>query len=168
MKKLMLLLSVFIIFLFGCSEYENVTSSSNEIPIINFGESGTIKGVSYTVQKAVESKEFPGEETEGKFVIIEIKAENVGKEAAKVYDELFKLIDEQERVYEPTVYYTSEYDSFSYGDNINPGLSKVGNVLFEVAPNAERFILGVADNMFDFGGADYIFFRLGNSAVNNE
>ncbi|WP_433943591.1 DUF4352 domain-containing protein [Paenibacillus sp. SN-8-1] len=101
-------------------------------------------------------KEKNGKSSDSKFVVVEVKAQNSNNKPASIMSSMFKLKDSR----------GNEYSADTFASNIsdlsvNPGLTRTGNVSFEVPTNASGFVLGVSSDMFDFGGADYKYVDLG-------
>ncbi|ALS27152.1 hypothetical protein IJ21_17510 [Paenibacillus sp. 32O-W] len=167
MKRL-LTLTILIAIITGCSSYDNISTqrsqSSQQDSTPNLyeqGASGKIGSFSFSVEKAIETQEYGNKVTENKYVILTVQATNISKEPATVSSNLFVLIDDQDRQYSADNLGILSFDDKSLSfEEINPGLSKTGLLAFEAPKDAKNFILGARDNIFDFGGAEYIFFKL--------
>lgn len=148
----------------GCSGYDNavsqkeVANEAEEPEVYKINEPIAFGDIEYTVLSFEESKEYNGRETDNKFVVVTVNAQNIGKEPATIDSNNFILIDDENRLYEtdPTRDISFTHDNyFSLVHSINPGLSKKGLISFEVPEGVNSYILGIRDNMFDFGGAEY-------------
>ena len=147
----------------GCSDYDNVISqkqiqSASNSKIFEVNEPVVFGDLEYVVLGFEESKEYNGHETENKFVIVTVSVKNQGKEPVTITNDYFVLIDGDDRIYDsdPTrdiSFHDNNY--FSLTESINPGLTKKGRVSFEVPEDVNTYMLGIKDNMFDFGGAEY-------------
>lgn len=115
-----------------------------EVKAVGIGEKATIADVTFTVNGVEESNEIKsGNEfienatTEGKFIIVDVKIENSQKEALTINSNFFKIKTDDETEYEAV---TDGEVIMAMGDDmgdffleqINPGLSKSGKVVFEV------------------------------------
>lgn len=88
-----------------------------------------------------------GEPRQGNFVIVDFLVINNGNEAIHMTSESLALFDAQERKFQ------TDTDTFEYIDpdkdilleQINPGVTQEGEVIFSVAPDAQQFILEVGD-----------------------
>ncbi len=122
--------------------------TSVDVVEVGIGEPAKIADVSFTVNSIEETKEIsPGNEfiesavTEGKYVILEVTVKNEKKEALTINSSYFKLITLEGVVYEPNtdgkvmMAMMDEEDFFL--QQVNPGLSKTGKVVFEVGENLD-------------------------------
>jgi hypothetical protein len=170
---LSVLLVVLSLFLFaGCSAADNIdsqktsaSSSSKEPQVHRVGEPVRIKDLSYTVEKFEEAKEYNGHKTDGKFVIVEIEADNLGKEAVSVTNDMFVLVDDKNRQYKSDPMRDISFQDkkyFAITEQINPGLKKIGRVSFEVPNDVDRYALAMRADAVDLGGAEYQFVKLKN------
>lgn len=162
-------LLVILFCLAGCSSYDNAisqkegASDTKKNEVYNVNEPFVFENLEYTVLGFEESKKYNGKETENKFVIVTVNVKNKGKEPVTIDNNFFVLIDENDRIFKSDAtrdisLFDDEY--FSSVNSINPGLSKTGRVSFEVPEESTTFMLGIRDNMFDFGGADYRYVTL--------
>ncbi|HSL87153.1 MAG TPA: DUF4352 domain-containing protein [Bacteroidales bacterium] len=115
---------------------------------VGIGESAKIADVSFTVNSIEETKEISsGNEyienatTEGKYIILEITVKNEKKEALTIHSSYFKLITSEDVVYEPNtdgkvMMAMMDEDDF-FLQQVNPGLSKTGKVVFEVGEDLD-------------------------------
>ena len=115
-----------------------------EVKAFGVGEKATIADVGFTLNGVEETNEInsgnefiPNATTEGKFIIVDVSIENGQKEALTINSSFFKIKTVDEVEYEAT---TDGEVIMAMGDNmgdffleqINPGLSKSGKVVFEV------------------------------------
>ena len=115
-----------------------------EVKAFGIGEKATIADVGFTLNGVEETNEInsgnefiPNATTEGKFIIADVSVENGQKEALTINSSFFKIKTTDEVEYEAT---TDGEVIMAMGDNmgdffleqINPGLSKSGKVVFEV------------------------------------
>lgn len=137
------------------------THGMNESFVVGSGA----KQVRYTVtdvrtQGAVGGL-YGSEEAAGEFVIVRIQIENVGDESFQLSSNVFHLVDEQERTYD------TDPDAMVYLDNsmsyeqVNPGLTIEGVVVFDVPPDQQERWLRV-DPAGIFSGAEshYVVLRV--------
>ncbi len=86
-------------------------------------------------------------------MIVDFVVLNDGTEATTIASQSLALLDEQGRRSE------TDPDAFEYVDptknvfleQVNPGVTAEGEVIFSVAPDAEQFVIEVGDASF-FGG----------------
>lgn len=75
------------------------------------------------------------------FLVVNVTVKNNGKESITTDSSFFKLID-GDIEYSPSTIITTDSSFFLY-DGINPGLSKQGNVLFEIPEGKQDLLLNV-------------------------
>jgi hypothetical protein len=118
--------------------------------IASVGESIQVGNVVFTVNEVSTTKKIKDAggflsykpESEGAvFLVVNVTVENAGKEAITTDASFFKLKDGTVE-FSPSTIFTTDSKFFMY-DGINPGLSKKGNVLFEIPENAQNLILNV-------------------------
>lgn len=122
--------------------------ASEDVVEVGIGEPAKIADVSFTVNSIEETKEISsGNEyiesavTEGKYVILEVTVKNEKKEALTINSSYFKLITLEGVVYEPNtdgkvMMAMMDEDDF-FLQQVNPGLSKTGKVVFEVGEDLD-------------------------------
>ncbi|WP_312649267.1 DUF4352 domain-containing protein [Proteiniclasticum sp.] len=119
-----------------------------EIVEVGIGTPATIAGVSFTVNTVEETKKISSGnefiedvETEGKFLILDITIKNDKKEPITIDSSFFKLITSNKVEYDPNtdgaviMAMMNEADFFL--QQVNPGLSKTGKVIFEVGADID-------------------------------
>ena len=119
-----------------------------EVAAVKIGVPATIADVSFTVNSVEETQEISsGNEfienatTEGKFVIVDVTVKNEKKEALTINSSYFKLFTSEGVEYEPNtdgkvmMAMMDEEDFFL--QQVNPGLSKTGKVVFEVGADLD-------------------------------
>lgn len=96
----------------------------------------------------------------GNFVLVDFQVENTGNEAATIDYDYLLLLDNQDRENEPSIdasmYVPTDRDPF-YTD-ISPGVTNEYRTVYEVAPDAEGFVLEATSENFDEG---YSYLSLG-------
>ena len=110
-------------------------------------EAGTVSWQLTTARQATELKSAFGDKKQGNFVIVDFVFTNNGDEATTLDTASLVLLDSEGRESE------SDPDSYEYIDpsrdifleNINPGVSKQGEAIFTVAPDAHGFVLRAGD-----------------------
>ena len=127
---------------------EEEIEPSDEVVEVGIGVPAMIADVSFTVNSVEETKEISsGNEfienatTEGKFVILEITVKNDKKEALTINSSYFSLETVDGVVYEPNtdgkvMMAMMDEDDF-FLQQVNPGLSKTGKVVFEVGEDLD-------------------------------
>lgn len=89
--------------------------------------------------------EFMNKTTNGQFLIINVTIKNNDKEARIIDTSLFKIIDSQGREFEPLAdgdVYVNVNTSF-FLEEVNPNLSRTGNIVFEMPKDAKGLKLEV-------------------------
>lgn len=89
--------------------------------------------------------EFLNKKTDGQFLIINVTVTNKDSEARIIDTSLFKIIDSQGREFEPMAdgdVYVNENVEF-FLQEVNPNLSKTGNIVFEMPKDAKGLKLEV-------------------------
>lgn len=126
--------------------------------VAGIGATVPVGDVAWQVNDASQATQLStdyGESKQGNFVIVDFVFQNNGNEAVTLDSSSVALVDGQGR--ESQV----DTDNFAYVDpnkdvflqQVNPGVSKEGQVIFTVAPDSADFNLSVGDtNMF--GGED--------------
>lgn len=116
----------------------------------------TAGDLEWTVTNAAQSTELVsqfgefGTNKTGNFVIVDFTVMNTGSEAVYVPSESLVLLDSENREFQ------TDTDSFEYVppdkniliEQINPGVSGDGQVIFSVAPGASGFTLRLGDASF--------------------
>lgn len=108
----------------------------------SLGQAFSIPGFDAVVNQAIADKISTGEfgtrdTAQGKFVITTITVTNTGKEAFRFMpDDYLKLLDSEQRSFNP-----STEPSFSFGDEIGPGMNAALKIGFDVPENAKGFKL---------------------------
>lgn len=126
--------------------------------VAGMGATVPVGEVAWQINDASQSSQLStdyGESKQGSFVIVDFLFQNNGSEAVTLDSSSVALIDGEGR--ESQV----DTDNFAYVDpnkdvflqQVNPGVSQEGQVIFTVAPDAANFNMSVGDtNMF--GGED--------------
>jgi hypothetical protein len=137
------------------------TKDSSAPKVFKTGESATIGNFSFLVKDTTVSKQYNGHKTDNLYVILTIEASNVGQKPESVDSSYFLLVDNKGRNFK------AENDILSFSNDspfvltdLNPGLKKTGKVAFEIPDDGASILLAVRDNMFDFGGAKYVYMEL--------
>lgn len=127
---------------------EEETEPSDEVVEAGIGMPAKIADVSFTVNSVEETKEISsGNEfienaiTEGKYVILEVTVKNEKKEALTINSSYFSLETVDGVIYEPNtdgkvMMAMMDEDDF-FLQQVNPGLSKTGKVVFEVGEDLD-------------------------------
>lgn len=107
--------------------------------IIAFGQSGGDDDIKITVNAVSETTEisegyFKYSPDSGKYAVIEVTVENIGKSALSFMTSNFRLFTEDDIRYSGTTLITTSGDYFSI-ETINPGLAKTGYLVFNIPEN---------------------------------
>jgi len=161
---ILLVVVYFVADMYVSSSQEVEQTPQVENQVASVGVPVSLGNISFTVKSVEELAEYNGKKTSGKFLVFVVEATNNGNDAVKIGNEQFLLIDEQERKFENNslndISFGSEYSAFSLMDDINPGMSKIGRISFEMPKDAVPLALAIRDNVFDFGGAKYVYVKL--------
>jgi len=131
----------------------------------DIGKTFTVGEFAYTVN-SVSSSQHLGEgpfsmTTEDEFIIVNVTVRNNDTEERMVDTLLFTLIDSQGIEYDPeagAVLYLDSAGSFFYED-VNPGVSRTGDVVFEVREGLAGLSLQVDSGVL-FAGGESVVIRL--------
>lgn len=122
-----------------------------------------VNNVSATNEIASDNQFIESATTEGQFVLIDITAYNNDSETRMVDSNMFKVEDDQGREFEPTsdaeVMMVVEDMSDFFLQDINPGLSKTGKVVFELPADVTSYTLEVSSG-FGWSGGEYAKIQL--------
>lgn len=101
--------------------------------------------------------------TDGQFVIVEIEAFNNDSETRMVDSSMFKLIDDQGREFNTStdtdVMMVLDESLNLFLQDINPGISKTGKLVFELPNDVTSYELQVSSG-FGFAGGEYATIKL--------
>ncbi|MFD0904391.1 DUF4352 domain-containing protein [Actinomadura sediminis] len=97
--------------------------------------------------------EFAGSEAQGQYVLVHVTVENIGDEARMFDGTNQKLIDTRGREFEADTEAAvwSNQDTKSFLEQINPGNSVKGVVIFDVPENVRLKAIELHDSMFSGG-----------------
>ena len=129
-------------------------AKKNAAPI---GETVTAGKTAWTVSSVQQSTELKtyGEHKKGNFVIVDVVFKNNGKEAVTLDSSSLVILDDKGRENETdpdaSMYVPTNQDLFL--NQVNPGVTKQGRVIFDIAPDAKGLILRCGDTN-PFGGED--------------
>jgi hypothetical protein len=91
---------------------------------------------------------FMGDTADGVFLIFDVEVTNNGNSADYIMSGFMKLYDSQGREYvEDTQASFYLGDTFPWFDQINPGLTKKGKVVFDVVPNTD-YEIRISSNLY--------------------
>ena len=134
----------------GSGEEAEKRPGSTRQNAVAIGDNVKAGPVEWTVTNASQATElkssFAGRKN-GNFVIVDFNFTNGKDEAATLDSESFRLIDGEGRQFEVD---TDTYEYVPMGkdiflEQVNPGVSKEGRVIFTVAPDASDFTLQAGD-----------------------
>lgn len=141
----------------GCSNAREVKPS--DPTVYPSSETGIVGGMAYTIGEITEVYELGGKETDGKFVLVEITAKNIGNEPAGVYEYNFIVIDAEGRQFKNYGLYV-EFGMERFSDTLNPGMSKTAQVAFEMPADAEVIAVAARDTTLGRQDSGVIVFDL--------
>ncbi|MBA2362107.1 MAG: DUF4352 domain-containing protein, partial [Chloroflexia bacterium] len=119
---------------------------------IKLGKPGTTGNLVWTIRKVSKPKRLTAEysetlEAQGFFVIVEGTIRNRGRQSLHVGSGSLTVIDDKGREFEALedgYFYVLDNKSFIF-EQINPGLKRQWQVIFEVPKNAKGLLLRVGD-----------------------
>ena len=128
-------------------------SSGKEQPAVVIGEPVTVGDVTWTVTNAYPTERLEsnfgqfGDSKQGNFVVVDFDFVNNSNEALTLATQSVALIDSEGRESQ------ADSDSFEYIprdrniflEQVNPGVTEQGSIIFTVAPGASGFTLQVGD-----------------------
>ena len=93
---------------------------------------------------------FFGVKADGVFVIIDVEVENTGDSAKLLSDSFVKLVDEKGREFSSdsaAAFYLKPQGSALFFEQLNPGITKKGKVVFDVPHDLKVISLRISSNM---------------------
>jgi len=94
---------------------------------------------------------FFGEKADGIFVVLDVEVENTGNAAKYLTDSYIKLIDSQGREFSPNtvaaIYLKPEGSALAF-EEVNPGITKKGKIVYDVPPNVKSFTVKITSSLF--------------------
>ncbi|ANS75063.1 hypothetical protein AWM70_10985 [Paenibacillus yonginensis] len=132
-------------------------SASESATVYQVGQSASFGDYGVTVNKVTATTNDDGALS----VKVTIEVENNGNAPINVDSSYFKLLDGSNREFAPDDSLSWDGDPIFMYDKINFGLKLTKSVIFKVPAEVTSAVLAMRDNMFDFGGAEYINFDLG-------
>ncbi|MEJ7820028.1 MAG: DUF4352 domain-containing protein [Rubrobacteraceae bacterium] len=136
-------------------------TKANAVAIGKPVKAGKVEWTVVTASEATSLKSSFGGKKDGNFVIVDFNFTNGNQEAVTLDSESFRLIDSEGREFEVDTD-TFEYvepDKDIFLDQVNPGVSKEGEVIFTVAPDASGFTLEAGDT--DMFADENAYIKLG-------
>ena len=130
------------------------TAKEKAAPI---GDTVTAGDVAWTVRSVQESTELKslGQRKRGNFIVVDVIFKNNSDEAVTLDSTSLVILDDKGRESETdpdaSMYVPTNQDLFL--NQVNPGVTKQGRAIFDVAPDAQGLILRVGDTN-PFGGED--------------
>ncbi|MBI2549143.1 DUF4352 domain-containing protein [Candidatus Woesearchaeota archaeon] len=93
---------------------------------------------------------FFGETADGIFVIVDVEVSNTAKSAKYLTNSFVKLIDEQSREFSPNtaaaIYLKPEGSALLF-EQINPGITKKGKIVYDVPEGVNNFNVKITSNL---------------------
>lgn len=124
---------------------EPTATSTPSAPTHNVGESFVVgdgeRSVRYTVTNVRPTDNVGGdtfgEDASGEFVIVTLNVENIGDESFDLSSDPFTLTDQQDREFEVDSDAMISADKSIVFEQVNPGLTVEGVVVFDVPPDGD-------------------------------
>jgi hypothetical protein len=144
------------------AESTEAAKETGEESAASIGEPVTVGDVEWTVTDAEQLDELisiRGDYEEGDFVSIDITLSNNTNQDITLATPFFALIDDQGREVEPNIDHNFFFlypEENMFVDQINPGATKEGKIIFPVYPDASGFKLRVGEVRFASEETEYI------------
>ncbi|PIY81790.1 hypothetical protein COY00_03920 [Candidatus Pacearchaeota archaeon CG_4_10_14_0_2_um_filter_35_33] len=94
---------------------------------------------------------FFGEKADGLFVILDVEVENTANTAKYLTDSYIKLVDSQGREFSSNsvaaIYLKPEGSALIF-EEVNPGITKKGKIVYDVPPNVNTFTVKITSSLF--------------------
>lgn len=142
------------------SQSNSVNVPENTIQTYSLGDKFVLENFAYTFTNLEKTSfvgnEYFGDEANGEFLIFDVSVENVGNEADYINNEIY-LIDNQGREFE------QDDDAWIYLDDnlifeeLNPGLTKKGQIIFDVPENS-NYKIGIKKSAWSSDFSAYVTF----------
>lgn len=128
-------------------------TGSTEPKMAKIGDELVVGDVLFKVNKVSTTKRiqdgpiyYEPDTNDSVFFLVNVTVKNNGKEMINIDSSFFQLT-KGDVTYSPAILLTSD-DQFFIFEGINPGLTKTGNVVFEVPESEKDFILNVQTGFF--------------------
>lgn len=95
---------------------------------------------------------FFGEKADGIFIILDVEITNTGRDANYLTDSFLKLVDDQGREFSPNsaaALYLKPSGSALLFEQINPGITKKGKIVFDVPEGLKVANIRISSNLLD-------------------
>ena len=92
-----------------------------------------------------------GEKADGVYVILGVEVTNTGNSAQYLTDSLIKLVDDQNREYSASTaaaMYLQPQGSALLFEQVNPGITKVGQIVYDVPPGLKVANVKITSSLF--------------------
>lgn len=137
---------------------EQITTKTEEVRTYAIGDpiqAGDFKWKITKFSMATEIGEeiagaFFGEKADGVFIILDVEVENTGKSAEYLMDSYLKLVDDQSREFSPNsaaAIYLKPQGSALMFEQINPGITKKGKIVFDVPTGLKVANVRISSNL---------------------
>jgi len=150
----LILISIMVIS--GCTSSNSSDSLSGlEELSEKYSTSGLVYSVNHTTTADVLGSQYMYEEPDGVFVLIGINIENTGKKSKYITNSDVKLIDHEDREFDVDTGAAAYLSTMGYKtiifDELGPGLSKTGYLVFDVPPNDKGLVLHIGEESIEIG-----------------
>ena len=141
----------------GGGEVDYATAKKRAVPI---GEMVNAGKVAWTVQDAWQATELSsyGQKKRGNFIIVQLTFTNNDKKPVTLDSASLAILDDKGRTHETdtdaSMYVPTNQDLFL--NQVNPGVSKEGRAIFDVAPDARGLVLRCGDTNPFIGKNAYV------------
>ncbi|MED3352863.1 DUF4352 domain-containing protein [Bacillus thuringiensis] len=133
---------------------EEVKKEEHKKELFKEGESSKVKIAVGSVE-SVDSVggEYLNEKAQGVFKVVEVSITNNQKDAITLSSNSFKLVDNQDREFSPNSAAQIKLNAANGGNSkfllekLNPGLSQIGKIIFDVPKDAQGLVLKARGGM---------------------
>ena len=141
------------------TDSSDTTPAQEQIKTYSLGEIIPAGDFKWKITKVSTAKEigqdlagsFFGEKADGIFVILNVEVENIGNSAEYLTDSYIKLIDTQGREFSPNtlaaIYLKPDGSALAF-EQVNPGLTKKGKIVYDVPENVKSFNVKITSSLF--------------------
>ncbi|MEF3355787.1 DUF4352 domain-containing protein [Paenibacillus sp. GYB006] len=150
----------------------NSTNETKKEDVKTYQISDTVKtgNLAYKVTNVTATNELKSDNqfiesatTSGQFIVIDLEVSNNDSKTRMIDSSMFKMYDDQNREFEPSsdteVIMVVEGAMDFFLQDINPGLSKTGQLVFELPSDSSSYTLQVSSG-YGWAGGDYESIKL--------
>ena len=133
---------------------ESLTNSAELKTVYSIGDVIKAGNFKWSVKNFKTAKEIGSEyfsqKADGIYLILDVEVENIGNSAEYLMDSFVKLVDEQGREFSPSTsaaFYLKPQGSALMFDQINPGITKKGKIVYDVPQGLKVADIRISSNL---------------------